>query len=58
MTKQRNGCDLTKWYIRKLGSTWLVMPPVIVEIPDWHKLAATFTTGTEAHAAFARGGQR
>lgn len=55
---QQNGNDLRKWYITKFRGAWLVMPPVIAEISNWHTLGATFTTGPEAHAAFARGGQR
>lgn len=57
MRLRENGNDLSKWYIAKMAGAWVVMPPVITEIPDWHKLVATFTTGDEAHAAFARGGQ-
>lgn len=52
--KKVNGEDLRKWYITKCRDTWLVMPPVITEIPDWYTLGATFMTGDEAHAAFAQ----
>lgn len=55
---QQNGNDLRKWYITKFRGAWLVMPPVMAGISNWHTLGATFTTGNEAHATFARGGQR
>jgi hypothetical protein len=57
VTEKRIGEDLSKWFISKVRGVWLVCPPVMTDIPDWHTLGATFTTGDEAHSAFARGGR-
>lgn len=57
MSARRIGDDLNKWWITKMRDTWVVMPPVLTDIPNWHTLSITFTTGAEAHAAFARGGR-
>lgn len=55
--KRRNGEDLTKWFIVKVRDAWIVCPPVIHEIPNWHRLGGVYTTGNEALTAFARGGR-